>query len=228
MKTVTRAFCFILPLILSVQTVSAASSLRVYSARRQINEPQLKYTSCWPRVCGIRDESAQNRLNIRLREQAETAEKTAQLAAKRLAGTGADVKGSFDYAVKRNENGMISLTMRDQLLVGGQRGMTRQAAVTVNTVSGRSLTLGDFFGGNVDYTAMLSDRIRGQIKSRGLEGRQIRPFHSMKPDQGFYLTHDSLVVFFQEYEYFPYDCGVVEFAIPLGALNGCLKPEYRL
>lgn len=228
MKPVLKTACLFLSMIIFSQTALAASSLRVYRVEDGLSEPGLQYTTCYPRITGIKDAEAQNRVNIRLKETAETSAQAARLAARQLTGTGAAVLGSFDYEVKRNENGLLSLLMKDSCQVNGNKGMTRATAMTIETVTGREMKLGDFFLSNVNYQAALDDAVRAQLKSRGLEKKLLQPFKTVGDSRQFYLTKDSLVLFFQQYEYFPYDNGMVEFTVPLSTLSGSLRPEFRL
>lgn len=217
-----------LSFLIFAQPAAASSALQVQTVTQAASGPRLRYEGRFPRVDGIRDEENEQKINIILRERAEASQKLAELAARRLEGTGTAVQGSYGFTVARNGDGVLSLVMRDRLSVGGARGMEQQTALTVGTVGGQIYRLKDFFLPNADYRAVLSDAIRNQIASRGLAEKQTRSFNKIQPDEDFYLTKDSLVIFFQQYEYFPYECGITEFPIPLKSLEGIWKPGVTL
>jgi hypothetical protein len=226
MKKIRGVSSLILVTIFFVQAVSAASTLRVQSKSYEINELQLKFTGNYPFVQGLHDEKKQQIINVRFKEKAETTQKTAQYAAKMLAGTNAKVDSSFDYSVKRNENGILSIVMNERISAGSQRGMNVQSAMNIDTVSGKFYKLQDFFNAKADFTATISDQIKIQMKQKGLDKKLLSDFKEIKGDEDFYITNDKIVIFFQQYEYFPYECGITEFEIPLKSLDGILKPEF--
>lgn len=228
MKPVAKLACLFLPVIIFCESASAASTLHVYSVRNAVNEPGLKFESCYPRLDGICNQAEQNKLNVRLKETADTAELNARLAAIRLSAAGTGVEGTVSYDVRRNGSGVFSLTMNERLKAGARDSAVRQTAVTVSTVTGRCYRLADLFIPAADYENVLGSAVLSQIKSRAMEGRLTRPFRAVEPDDSFYLTRDSLVIFYRQGDYFPQECGVVEFTIPLAELNGCLKADLKL
>ena len=219
---------FTLTCLMLTQPVGAAGSLRVEKVTSELNEPQLQFSSSYPHISGLKDSAAQQRFNVIVRERAEKSQKTAQFAAKTLKDSTARVTGGFNFAVKRNGGGVLSMVLNEQLTVGGGKGMVTQTGVSINTVSGKAYRLGGLFEDNVDYVGVLSSEIKKQIRARGLESKQLTVVKKIKSNEGFYLTSDALVIFFNQYEYFPYECGIQEFTIPLQSLNGILKPQMRL
>lgn len=225
MKPVAKIAFLLFPVFFLCLPASAASRLYVSGVRRAVSGPQLQFEGCYPRVDGICDAAGQNRLNVRLRETADSAEMNTRLAALRLAGSGQTARGSVGYQVRRNESGVFSVTVTGRFGAGNETSV-RQTAYTVSTVSGRAYRLADFFPAEADYGDRLGNMVKEQIRSRGLERRLSRPFQSVEPDDNFYLTRDSLVLFYRQGDYFPQDCGVVEFVIPLSRLEGFMKADF--
>jgi hypothetical protein len=228
MKKIIGILPFLLITIFLVQSVSASSTLRVQSKSNEINEPQLKFKSNYPYIQGLHDEKKQQKLNVRLKEKAETTQRTAQYASKMLDGTKTAVDASFDYSVKRNDNGILSIVMNERINAGNQKGMNVQSAMNIDTISGKFYKLQDFFSEKADYTATISDEIKRQMKQKGLDKKLLSDFKQIKSDEDFYITDSKIIIFFQQYEYFPYECGITEFEIPLRSLDGILKPEYTV
>jgi hypothetical protein len=228
MKKMLGISSFLLITLFLVQSVSAASTLRVQSISNEINETQLRFKSNYPYIQGLHDEKKQQIINVMLKEKAETTQKTAQYATKMLAGTNAVVDASFDYTVKRNENGILSFVINERITAGSGKGMNVQSAMNIDTISGKFYKLQDYFSEKADFVATISDEIKIQIKQKGLDKKLLSDFKQIKRDEGFYITDNNIVIFFQQYEYFPYECGITEFEIPLRSLDGILKPEYTV
>lgn len=54
----------------------------------------------------------------------------------------------------------------------------------------------------------------------------LRAFTGVRDEQEFYLTADSVVVFYQRAEFTPYSYGFLEFPIPYADIAAILKPEF--
>lgn len=226
-KTRVRITSFLTAAVLFIVPAGAAGSLRVQEMKNSVSSDQLKYECSFPRLSGLNDDMTEQKLNVRFKEMAVTSQKTAEFAARKLSGTGAVVNGNYHYLVKRNENGILSLCFVDTLQAGGANSMTIETAVSIDTVSGKVYKLSDLFLEKADYIGMISAEVKKQMKQKNLEKDMLSDFKEIKRNQDFYLTNDALVVFFQQYEYFPHSYGIQEFAIPLKSLDGILKPDYR-
>ena len=223
---------FILLLAVSAgRPVSAAGSLQVLRVSCEYNEPQLRYSCSYPRVSGIQDAGRQQRINVILREKAETSVEEARYVSKGLDGSGtlpSGVTGKFEYEVRRNDNGILSLTLRGVLRAGGGRETVTQSGETVGTVTGKSYRLHDLFVAHADYAGVIGGEVKRQLAQKGLLKKLSAPLRAIGGDEGYYLTDDALVVFFAQNEILPAEYGIQEFPIPLKSLDGILKPEFRL
>ena len=220
---------FVVALTLLCVNVSAVSQVRICSRTIDATEQNLSFKGSYPRVYGMDNEKAQSDLNTLYRENAQKAMLDAKLAANGLSQgeiqSGMKAEGIYQFKVRRNGCGIFSLTTSNYLFSGGAHGTTVQLGSTVNATSGKQYLLKDLFTNESDAFAFLNDQIQEQIKKRGLT--PIVPFETVKPNEGYYLTDTDLVVFFQQYEYFPYSDGIQEFAIPLKNLENVLIPEIR-
>ncbi|HOL11213.1 MAG TPA: RsiV family protein, partial [Bacillota bacterium] len=52
----------------------------------------------------------------------------------------------------------------------------------------------------------------------------LTPYEGVGPDQEYYLTPDSLVIYYQPYVYTPGAYGVLEFTIPYTQISGIVCP----
>lgn len=226
MKMFQSAAGILLASVLAVLPVQAASRLSVQKNDGTVNGPGLKYEYSYPRLGGIGNANEEQKLNIMLKEKAIAYGKIAEFTSKSLSGTNAGVNGKFDYTVKRNAKGVLSVVMKNSLSASGKRGMDEQTAVTIDTVDGSVLKLKDFFIDNADYRERLCQAVTEQVKKRGLEPKLLQKIETISPNEDFYVTDNAIVLFFNRYRYFPYECGVQEFSVPLNSLDGILRPEY--
>lgn len=129
------------------------------------------------------------------------------------------------YSVTYNSNDLLSISFDNYQYDGGANGTTTRFSYTVNTQTGQVYDLGDLFRNNPNYVATINHQIELQLKtinvgSRSMGSFLLTPFVSIPPNQGFYLTDNALVVYFQQGEYFPQYFGITVIAIPLSDLPG--------
>lgn len=135
----------------------------------------------------------------------------------------AELSGSLDYRVDRNSGGILSVTLKKfTYLQHAAHPMTVWKSFTYNSRTGNAYQLKDLFKPDVAYETELNRYIAYQINERQLP--MLRPFKGIKPNQDFYLTSDSLVIYYQLYEYTPYAYGFLTFKIPLEDIRPILKP----
>jgi hypothetical protein len=118
----------------------------------------------------------------------------------------------------------------DYQYAGGAHGMTVQSSHTLNLKTGEEYVLKDLVKSGVDYISFISDTVKDEIDKRVKEGKlpdySLAPFKDIKSDQDFYLSNNGAVVYFQQYEYFPYAAGIQEFTVEFAVLKNMLKPDF--
>lgn len=210
--------CFLLCFIFLVSPVYAAGSLRIEKISTEVNLPQIKYHVAYPRISGLKDENTQHKLNVAFMENAVIARTKAEYEAKSTA-----VNGGVDYEVKRNQDGILSIVMKSNTSYSGSN-LSEQNSVTINTVTGRRYLLSDLFVDNADYAATLSGQIKAQIKTNKVKAET--SFKKISEDADYYLTADSIVIYFKQGKYFSTSDGIKEFKVPLRTLDGILRPQF--
>lgn len=103
--------------------------------------------------------------------------------------------------------------------------MTVQTSKTFDLVSGREYQLQDLFVEGTDYVGTLNQEVKRLMQEQGLTEALLNPFESIRENQDFYLINNGLVVYFQQYEYFPYALGIPEFKVVYPVLHQTLKPD---
>lgn len=186
----------------------------------------LYFMASYPKISGMDDVKAQNQINRTFRKNAQDAEKRARDTAKELSKhretRKIKVTGIYDFKVTRNKGGIVSMIISDYLYSGGTHGITAKKGITINTTTGQVYTLASLFNENVDYVKILNRLIEKQIEARGLSNYMLTEFKGIRKDQEFFLTNNSLVIFFEQYQYFPRRYGFVKFRIPFKVLNGLM------
>lgn len=224
-----RVFSMILSLFLVIPV--SAVTLRVTSMNNEINTEQLSFKSSYPIIRGIVDQKEEAKLNVSFKEMEQKAKRTAELAARQLGSDAITrhikVEGVFNYDVKRECSGIMSILFTDYLYSGGAHGRTIKTGRTFNLITGKEYSLKSLFKPDTDYVTAISNEIKKQIKERKMTDQQLVKFEKISKNEDYYLTKDSLVIYFSEYEYFPYSFGIQEFPIPLKVLEGILVPEIK-
>ncbi|WP_426446262.1 stalk domain-containing protein [Paenibacillus sp. S-38] len=119
---------------------------------------------------------------------------------------------SASYVVTYNENGRLSLYSDYYFYGGGAHGSTVRQGYTFDLKTGESMSLQETAGGSGDYVGIINREIRKQIAGSGLY--LLTPFETVEPGRDYFLTHEGVVIYFQQYEYTAYAEGMPEFIIP--------------
>lgn len=175
----------------------------------------------FPVVTGLQD-PAQTAIN---REILTLVYKLMAIQASQLSQQGytnPDVSITGWYEVKTNERGVLSLTVGNYTIaIPAANGRTIVKALTFDTETGKSYSLGELFKPGSDYVKKLSDIIKVQIRERGIQ--LIAPFDSIKPDQDYYISDKVLVIFFQETEITPHYYGPPMFPISVYEIQDIIR-----
>lgn len=172
----------------------------------------------YPRVSRLPSRAAQTRINhtildriyAMIRDQGYLQEPD-----KEITGT---------YEIPLNDHGLLSVILDNYAYAkGAAHGLTVRHSPTFNLQSGRVYRLKDLFKPGSDYIRVISDRIKQEIAEKDIP--LIAEFEAIKEDEDFYMTEDSLVIYFQLYEYTPYAYGFPSFSIPYEDLRKIVDPE---
>ncbi|MFZ5643114.1 MAG: DUF3298 domain-containing protein [Bacillota bacterium] len=127
------------------------------------------------------------------------------------------------YEVKLNEKGILSININMYTFrIMAANGLDVQKSINVDLETGKVYQLYELFKPGSDYRIVLSRMIEKQIEERQLP--MIREFTGITDYQDYYLTDDSLVIYFQEITYFPHYAGIQEFPIPYRQIRNLVRP----
>lgn len=182
----------------------------------------------YPRLSGLESTDIQEAMNSYFASRPNaTLQQAYQNEKEMIAGgfTQWATEAALNYTVEYNEKGFLSLLFEDYLYLGGVHGNTCRTGYLADLKTGKTYsTLKDLFKDGTDYVALLSPEVKKQFDGMG-EGLALSPFEQIRPDQGFYIKGNDLVIYFDLYEHTPYAAGFPEFHIPLSTLSSVLVPE---
>lgn len=202
-----------------------ALTIRTAAIEAKDDKQKLSLEVNYPVLSGFANAAVQDKINAFLKSEAvshaDAGKKELEQAAKDNADYAASNPGvdqpavEFDgsYYVTYNENNLLSLYVDYYEYLGGAHGGTFRVPYTFDLSTGDTLTLKEAAKGNADYVKIINAEIEKQIKARDLP--LLVPFETIEPDRAFYLNHNGLVIYFEQYEYTPYAAGMPEFVIPL-------------
>ncbi len=196
----------------------------------------IKITVQYPQVKGLAGQTAQDSINAVLEKTAidakneglKNAEEMEKYMASGYTGSPNKCETYFDYSLKYNQNGLLSVIFKNYQYTGGAHGLTVQSSHTFDLKTGEEYKLKDLVKADADYVSFISGSVRDEINKRSEEEGllEITPFEAIRDDQDFYLSNNAVVVYFQQYEYWPYAAGIQEFPVEFSAMKDMLKADF--
>lgn len=215
------------------------NSISISVGKIEYQEKYLKTTIQYPQISGLSDSLVQASINSVFKQAALDAESEGRKNAAAMeesfeegyAGGLNQCETYFDYSIKYNRNGLLSVVLTDYQYCGGAHGLTEQSSYTFDLLTGKNLSIEDLMQSGSGYRDYISSAIRKEIDKKEAAGELVEipgtRFSDIGANPAFFLSNDGFVLYFQQYEYFPYAAGIQEFTIGYCDLKGMLKPEYR-
>ena len=212
------------------------NTITIKTVRQNSENDMIKITLQYPRIDGLGDKAVQDSINSIFEKEALKArdeglrneEEMKELKSSGGISSPNKCETYFDYSVKYDQNGMLSVVFLNYQYTGGAHGMTLQTSYTLDLKTGKEYGLKDMMKGEAGYVSFISGIVRNKIdeKTKAGELAEIAAFNAIKDDQDFYLSDSGLVIYFQQYEYFPGAAGIQVFPIEFSALKDMLKPDF--
>jgi len=122
----------------------------------------------------------------------------------------------FHFTITYNQAPIISLYQDEYTFTGGAHGSTIRTSQNWNLEYNEPLSLNDVYSNRPDYLLFILREINRQIPEKGadlfFDNYCSLVLETFKPNQ-FYLTPNSVVVYFQQYDIAPYSSGIPTFEI---------------
>jgi len=214
------------------------NAISVKTVREASEDERIKITLQYPQIDGLSNKTVQNRINSLFKKEAweardeglQAVDEFEKEIASGFTGSPNKYETYFDYKLKYNQNGLLSVVLMDYQYTGGAHGLTVQSSHTLSLETGEEYRLKDLMKGSADYVSLISDFVRKEIDTRVKTGGLMEigdpPFEAINEDQDFFLSNDAVVIYFQEYEYFPYAAGIQEFPVDYISLENMLKQDF--
>ena len=124
------------------------------------------------------------------------------------------------YNITLNDNCYLSFYKDDYQYTGGAHGMTIRSSDTYNLCSGKKIPLCSYFDRGTKYKELLINLIQMQAEENYIANPGIY-FENYKEliaenfnAESYYLTENSISIYYQQYEIAPYSSGIIVFDIP--------------
>ncbi len=214
------------------------NAISIKTVKEASDTDKIKITLQYPQINGLADKMVQDSINSIFEKSASdarneglrNADEMEKVMVSGYTGSPNKCETYFDYSLKYNQNGLLSVVFMDYQYTGGAHGLTVQSSRTLDLKTGEEYKLKDLVKVDADYVSLISDTVRNAIDERVKEGilpdYSIAAFNTIKDDQVFYLSNNAVVVYFQQYEYWPYVAGIQEFPVDFSVLNNMLKPDF--
>lgn len=166
----------------------------------------------FPEIQGLRDQDIQTKINEKIRD---TVYKT-------IWNHGFDKEPGLyvtgNTQITLNRSGFLSIVMR--ISFENKAYSTRFLkikALTINLQNGTIYKFEDLFRNDRDYLTRLNKIIKRQIVEQDIP--LFKKFKTVEREQKYYLTANSLVIYFPHNEYMAEHHGILEFAVPYSELK---------
>ncbi|GAB6181644.1 hypothetical protein JCM14036_29630 [Desulfotomaculum defluvii] len=170
----------------------------------------------YPQVSGLKNQVAQQKINDAI----------TRIVQRQIPQEGCEVYAEIygRYEVEVNKNGILSIkfnfyTIRHM----AANGLDVQKSITANLETGEIYQLHDLFKSNSHYRVTLNRIIDQQIKEKDIN--LLTPFPGVSDYDEYYLTEDSLVLYWQELEYTAHYLGTIEFVIPYIRIRNIISED---
>ncbi|MET3292849.1 UNVERIFIED_CONTAM: hypothetical protein ABID98_005546 [Brevibacillus sp. OAP136] len=190
-----------------------------YRVREELFNPNKDYIVYYPRVEGMSNKDAQNKINDRLKDMSQVKPIPAN---EQL-----DYSYSGDFSVEFFRKQLLELLLVGyNFPFGAAHGMPTQTYAHIDLVKGKMYQLKDLFKPNSNYVKVLSDIVGNLIKNDP-QYSYVFPgsYKGIKPDQPFYVKQDALYLYFAPYEIGPYAAGFPTFRIPFAQIMDIIDTE---
>ncbi len=207
--------------------------LAVATVSENSESPELLTDVQYPQFSSVDYPAACAKINAVFKKEAQDAvafgkSNAADLEGVDFGGETRQCATSFDYSIRYNRNGLLCVVVTDYEYSGGAHGGTAQVGHTFDLKTGKEYSFGDLMKDS-SYLPGVNASVRKQIDARKSDGVfefTDDPFKTVSAKQDFYLSNRGVVVYFQQYDHFPYAAGIQEFVIDPAALRGKLKPQF--
>ncbi|MHB1419443.1 MAG: RsiV family protein [Bacillota bacterium] len=123
-----------------------------------------------------------------------------------------------------NKNGILSVRIEVfSIPIPAANGSTVLKALTFNLLDAHEYQFNELFESNTRYRIIVRNVVEAEIVARQIP--LLAPVPPISDNQEYYLTENSVVVFFQELVFTPHFVGPPEFPIPFRVLRNVIRDD---
>ncbi|ACQ52415.1 DUF3298 domain-containing protein [Clostridium botulinum] len=127
------------------------------------------------------------------------------------------------YEVKLNKKCLLSILFGIYTYyTNAAHGLTAYSSLNIDIDTGKIYKLSDLFTSRINYKPILEQKVKEYIKVNNVP--LLEEYKGLHEDQQFYLTPNSLVLYYPIYEYTPYAYGLFQIPIPFKDILNLLGP----
>jgi len=130
---------------------------------------------------------------------------------------------SGTYEIKTNERDVLSIALVGLGDFHGAHPITVIKSLSIDIKSGKVYELKDLFKPQSDYIKKISEIISEQIKERDIP--IFGEFKEISPNQDYYISGMSIIVYYQQSDITPYAVGFPNFPIPTYKLQDSIVED---
>lgn len=210
-----RSISLILLLIIAVY-LSGCGGISIKNNLERTDVLKVSY----PSVANINNKAIRDNINAMLYLKAfEFLNENSILKSK------ADYSSIYDVSYKKR--GIVSIRfMETFILPWNNETQSRMKSITFNIKNGTVYSLDELFLPGTAYKDILDKLMKEVIKNNGM--LLMSEFKGLEKDQGFYLTNDGLVLYYQTGVYTPVRLGPLSIVIKYPKIKGYLRKDLDL
>lgn len=179
-----------------------------YTVKEQKYAPNRNYLVYYPEITGMDDQQGQQQVNKKLKD----------LSSVKPIAQDANLDYSYDgeFNIEFFKNNLLELNLSGyHYPLGAAHGMPTRIDVAIDLQNGNIYELSDLFKKDADYVTELSNIVRDQIQKQGEDSYiWMNAYKGISAEQPFYVTENTLHLYFTPYEIAPYAAGFPTFSIP--------------
>ena len=215
-------FIKILSVFLSALILAGCSTARVEYDDKSYQTDTITVDFKIPQISGLKNKDFESELNSDIENAGNEFLNKFESTAKNISHPSYFSGETSVY----EKNGVLSLVTEINYYTQKPHNNSFRITKNINTETSELLSLGDLFAdsGYIDFiNHTLADMtLSNPDQYSGLWAKPV-----LSENQDFYISNDSVVIYYPPYELSYYTRGFVEFPIPLSALSGYLAEEYR-
>lgn len=210
-------------LMLVVMLASCGGGVQVDTVDKSYTTETVTVDAKIPKISGLSSESLEEAVNA---EYEKTITSLLSDFKKQASATGDQSTFVVTTTEHYNARNFFSAVTQIDSFASESHKNSFRITKNIDTDRGMELSLSDLFDSD-DYIDMLNARLESAVSENAEQYQGLWEKPRLAENQDFYISPDSLVVYYLPYKLSYYERGFVEIPLSLSDMSGYLKEEYR-